>query len=70
MPDLEEPLQRDEEGAKPFRSLYDLWKDFGVSISAEEIDEARRQRWENFPREAYNPECGYRYSHSRLVSER
>jgi len=51
VPDLEEPLQRAEEGAKPFRSLYGLWKDFGVSISAEEIDEARRQRWENFPRE-------------------
>jgi hypothetical protein len=51
VPDLEEPLQRAEERTKPFRSLYGLWKDFGVSISAEEIDEARRQRWENFPRE-------------------
>jgi hypothetical protein len=51
VPDLEEPLQRAEEGEKPLRSLYGLWKDFGVSISAEEIDEARRQMWENFSRE-------------------
>jgi hypothetical protein len=50
-PDLEEPLHRAEEGEKPLRSLYGLWKDFGVSISAEEIDEARREMWENFPRE-------------------
>jgi hypothetical protein len=49
--DLEEPLQWAEEGEKPLRSLYGLWKDFGVSISAEETDAARRERWENFRRE-------------------
>jgi hypothetical protein len=43
VPDLEEPLQRAEEGEKPLRSLYGLWKDFGVSISAEEMDEVRRE---------------------------
>jgi hypothetical protein len=47
--DLEEPLQRAEEGEKPLRSLYGLWKDFGVSISVEDIDEARREMWGNFP---------------------
>ena len=51
VPDLEEPLQRAEEGEKPLCSLYGLWKDFGVSISTEEIDEARREMWKNFPRE-------------------
>ena len=51
VPDLEEPLQRAQEGEKPLRSLYGLWKDFGVSISAEEIEAARREAWENFPRE-------------------
>jgi hypothetical protein len=51
VPDLEEPLQRAEEGAKPLCSLYGLWKDFGVSISAEEIDKARQEMWGNFPRE-------------------
>ena len=33
----------------PRRSLYGLWSDVG--ISAEEIDEARREMWGNFPRE-------------------
>ena len=51
VPDLEEPLQRTEEGEKPLRSLYGLWKDVGVSISAEEIDAARREMWENVRRE-------------------
>jgi hypothetical protein len=51
VPDLEEPLQRAEEREKPLRSLYGLWKDFGVSIGAEEIDAARREMWENNRRE-------------------
>ena len=51
VPDLEESLQRAEEGEKPLRSLYGLWKDFGVSISAEEIDEARREMWGDFSRQ-------------------
>ena len=34
---------------KPKRSLYGLWAD--VSVSAEDIDEARREMWSNFPRE-------------------
>lgn len=34
-----------------FRSLYGLWKDMGVDISEEDIDEARREMWGNFPRE-------------------
>jgi hypothetical protein len=51
VPDLEAPLQRVQEGEKPLRSLYGSWKDFGVSISAEEIDEARREIWGDFPRQ-------------------
>jgi hypothetical protein len=52
MPDLEEPLQRDEEGEKSLRFLYGLWKDVGISISAEEIDAAaRRELWGNLPRQ-------------------
>jgi hypothetical protein len=46
-----EPLQRAEKGEKPLRSLYGLWKDFGVSIGADEIAAARREMWENFRRE-------------------
>ncbi|KAB2855129.1 MAG: hypothetical protein F9K46_15995 [Anaerolineae bacterium] len=33
----------------PRRSLYGLWQD--VDISAEEIDEARHEMWDRFPRE-------------------
>jgi hypothetical protein len=46
-----EPLQRAEKGERPLRSLYGLWKDFGVSISAEEIDAARRELWGNLPQQ-------------------
>jgi len=38
-----------EESKKPTRSLKGILK--GVSISAEEIDEARREMWGNFPRD-------------------
>ena len=51
VPDLEKPLQRAEESEKPLRSLYALWKEFGINISTEEIDAARREMWGNFPRE-------------------
>ena len=36
---------------KPFKSIKGLWADLGISISAEEIDEMRREMWKNFPRE-------------------
>jgi hypothetical protein len=51
VPDLEESLQRAEEGEKPLRSVYGLWEDFGVSITAEEIDATRREIWKNFSRQ-------------------
>ena len=38
-------------GGKPRRSLEGMWK--GVDISAEDIDEARREMWGNFPREDF-----------------
>jgi len=37
----------------PRKSLYGLWKDLGVSISAEDITEAREEMWGNFPREQF-----------------
>ena len=36
---------------RPLKSLRGLWKDLHFDISAEEIDEARREAWANFPRE-------------------
>lgn len=38
-------------GPPASRSLYGLWADLGPGPSAEEIDEARREEWTNFPRE-------------------
>ena len=51
VPDLEEPLRQAEGSKQPLQSLYGLWKDFGVDISAEEIDAARREMWGSFPRD-------------------
>jgi hypothetical protein len=51
VPDLAASLAEVEEKAKPLRSLYGLWKDLGVDLSAEDIDAARRDMWGTFPRE-------------------
>ena len=51
VPDLAAPLAAAEEKAQPLRSLYGLWKDLGVDLSAEDIDAARRDMWGMFPRE-------------------
>ena len=37
-----------KEEIQPRRSLAGLWE--GVSVSAEDIDEVRREMWGNFPR--------------------
>lgn len=39
-----------ETDANPRRSLRGLWS--GVNVSAEDIDEARREMWGNFPAQA------------------
>ncbi len=36
---------------RPLKSLRGLWKGLNFDISGEEIDEARREAWANFPRE-------------------
>jgi len=36
---------------QPLNSIEGLWADLGISLSAEEIDENRREMWRNFPRE-------------------
>lgn len=35
----------------PRQSLRGLWADLGLEVTAEDIDEARREMWGNFPRE-------------------
>ena len=36
---------------KPLKSLRGLWADLGIQITEEDIAEARREMWGNFPRE-------------------
>jgi hypothetical protein len=36
---------------RPRQSLLGIFKDFNVHITEEDIDEARREMWGNFPRE-------------------
>ena len=38
---------------RPLKSIRGLWADLGISLSAEEIDEARREMWKNFPRDDF-----------------
>lgn len=42
-------IKQNVPATEPRESLRGLWK--GVDISAEDIDEARREMWGNFPRE-------------------
>ncbi len=43
---------KDKEGAKkPRRSLRGLWADMDFHITEEDIAEARREMWGNFPRD-------------------
>jgi hypothetical protein len=43
---------RDEAAPKkPFRSIKGILAGRGISVSAEDIDGARREMWKNFPRE-------------------
>ena len=45
----------EEQGAakQPLKSSYGLCADLNVAISKEELDEARREMWANFPREKF-----------------
>ncbi len=40
---------------RPSRSLHGALKDLGPAPSADDIDEARREAWANFPREDIAP---------------
>lgn len=40
-----------ETGKAPRRSMRGLFADLGVTISEEDIEEARREMWGNFPRD-------------------
>lgn len=39
------------DGVRPRRSLRGLWKDLGFQVTEEDIAEARREMWGEFPRD-------------------
>jgi hypothetical protein len=43
--------ERSESHKQPLPSLYGTFADLGSAPSSEDIDEARREMWGNFPRE-------------------
>jgi Protein of unknown function (DUF2281) len=49
--DFAEFLEQKTPTKQPRRSLMGLFADLGVDISEEDIAEARREMWGNFPRE-------------------
>ena len=49
--DFVEFLEHKSLPKQPRRSLKGLWADLGISITEEDIAEARREMWGNFPRE-------------------
>ena len=44
-------LKHKDGAKKPLRSLEGLWADLDIDISEEDITEARREMWGNFPRD-------------------
>jgi hypothetical protein len=48
-PEIERDLLSSQ--PKPRKSLWGLWANLGPAPSDEEIKEARREAWTNFPRE-------------------
>ncbi len=49
--DFVEFLKEKNGTAKTRRSLRGLWKDLNIQITEEDIAEARREMWGNFPRD-------------------
>jgi hypothetical protein len=59
------PLQKQEEvlayinrlqekgRQRPRRSLAGLWADLGINVSEEDISQARKEMWGNFPRDVF-----------------
>lgn len=46
-----ESLKKTNEPRRPRRSLEGLWADLGIEITEEDITQARREMWGNFPRD-------------------
>ena len=44
-------LKQKNGSKKPLKSLLGLWSDLNIHITEEDIAEARREMWSNFPRD-------------------
>jgi hypothetical protein len=44
-------LKEEDGPKKPLKSLRGLWADLNIDITEEDIAEARREMWGNFPRD-------------------
>jgi hypothetical protein len=42
---------KEKNAKKPLRSLRGLWADLNIHITEEDIAQARREMWGNFPRD-------------------
>lgn len=51
--DFVEFLHKKTSSREPRKSLAGLWADLNVDITNEEIADARRECWSNFPREDF-----------------
>jgi len=49
--DFVDQLKEDNGPKKPLKSLRGLWKDLNFHVTEEDIAEARREMWGNFPRD-------------------
>jgi hypothetical protein len=49
--DFVDSLKEKNGTKKPLRSLLGLWADLDIHITEEDIAEARREMWGNFPRD-------------------
>lgn len=49
--DFVEFLHQKKAKKRPLRSVEGLWAGLGIDITEEDIAEARREMWANFPRE-------------------
>jgi len=46
-----ESLKENGEPKKPLHSLEGLWADLDIHLTEEDVAEARREMWGNFPRD-------------------
>lgn len=57
--DFAQYLKQKTQPQRPWRSLRGLWADLGIQITDEDIAEARKEMWDNFPYQQHNQSQKY-----------